>query len=73
MESGSHSLAKVQEEAPVRKERACQSLPSGCLPTPSPPPPAGASLEDHEHLPFPSGGAIGFFFKGVSILSWLLG
>ena len=37
VESGSHSLAEVQEEAPVRKERAHQSVWPGCLPAPTPP------------------------------------
>ena len=34
-ESDSHNLAKVQEDAPVRKERTRESLQSGCCPTPT--------------------------------------
>lgn len=34
-ESGSHTRAKVQEEAPGRKERPGQSLQSGCVPAPT--------------------------------------
>lgn len=70
MESGSHNLANVQEEAPTRKERARQTLEPGCLRAPPAP---GDSWEDSKNLPFPSRGATGFFFKDVGILSWLLG